>query len=660
MALVDVIDGKLEKERKLAGFKGSVNVEEKEILVDPTKKRRVKNCSFYGVIDTKRDVINIGYKPSYEKRKPKKTLCTVVNIERHEINHKGDARTRFRGCPKTLRKHLDLYKIIRRVLRPLGFKMRDTQYVVNAFEDFIDDINIMSRFDCEGLARFYEDVGHCSNNEYSAFFEAFVKLQGIWMPKKYKRLLGKYYTHKPEIKKTLDNFLERSGLNSYKRMVDGQEIRDRAAMLSHMNREERWDDYARIFAEEFSKLMQPGYALPIPGLSGAGTKGQEEEKEGEEGAGGEDGDEESEEDKDGDEDGKGKGDEEDDQDDQDSDDDDFSDGDEEEDEQELDWDDLEGGNSFDQDMKDPDKRRDQAFDEYQKGNERPEYFSKFESLDGVYQKLARRLNIKAHTHVETTSMPITWYGKQEYDPQRHSPKRVKFGFNKERKIRLMKPKWHYDIPLEFKIQDHGLPEARFVLLDTSGSMQESPNGGSAGDDRYIPWGRNSKYHYALLAWYGFIEYLKRNHILKKTSMSLANFSGRTILGKGLEEAKRNALSPQWGNTYLDPQKVNEMFDSEKSMLIFTISDGDIFNWSSIKDQFIRKIIDNEHLYFHLQLGRRGYGGEDYDNDMCRDLKAAGIPVYYVTGENDLWQKVIEISDKVYKRPKKEKSHSFSK
>jgi hypothetical protein len=46
--------------------------------------------------------------------------------------------------------------------------------------------------------------------------------------------------------------------------------------------------------------------------------------------------------------------------------------------------------------------------------------------------------------------------------------------------------------------------------------------------------------------------------------------------------------------------------------------------------------------------------------MCRDLKAAGIPVYYVTGENDLWQKVIEISDKVYKRPKKEKSHSFSK
>ena len=76
-----------------------------------------------------------------------------------------------------------------------------------------------------------------------------------------------------------------------------------------------------------------------------------------------------------------------------------------------------------------------------------------------------------------------------------------------------------------------------------------------GDETIFPWGDKSRYHFALLGWYGLIEYLKQNHLLAQQNVSLGNFSDETVLAKGLLESKKLALNPQFGSTYLDIDKV---------------------------------------------------------------------------------------------------------
>ena len=205
-------------------------------------------------------------------------------------------------------------------------------------------------------------------------------------------------------------------------------------------------------------------------------------------------------------------------------------------------------------------------------------------------------------------------------------------------LELRKKRFHEDIPIEYKINPKGFPELRFCLLDTSSSMALSPdNDGNIGKTNIITWGDNSKYHYALLAWYGLLEYLKQNYLLKQTGISLGNFSNKTILGKGLHEAKEIALNPQWGGTVLDLKKVKEIFEGNK-MLLFTISDGEIGNWPSIKSSFIENV--KKHHYFHLQIGIR--------NDMSDDLEKEGLFVEFIKGNHDLAYKVIDLTDKMYR------------
>ena len=71
------------------------------------------------------------------------------------------------------------------------------------------------------------------------------------------------------------------------------------------------------------------------------------------------------------------------------------------------------------------------------------------------------------------------------------------------------------MPLECKVHPVGFPEARLCLLDTSESMRwDVHNGHNVGSKSIILWGDKSKYHYALLAWYGLLEYLKANSLLE--------------------------------------------------------------------------------------------------------------------------------------------------
>ena len=74
-------------------------------------------------------------------------------------------------------------------------------------------------------------------------------------------------------------------------------------------------------------------------------------------------------------------------------------------------------------------------------------------------------------------------------------------------------------------------------------------------------------------------------------------------------------------------------------MVYTISDGEIQNWSSIKNEFIKKA--KEHYYFHLQIGP--------GNVMTNDLEKNGLEVVEIYNAQDLANKIIEITDSSFRR-----------
>ena len=551
----------VERECYRGGFDSQVSVKER------TSK---PHFEMHTSLET-RDTV-IGYHPEYEETHPGKTEIVTRDGARHEINH--HRYEGFNGCPRILDNHSSLiYEPMADILMQQGFSPEDVHYCSNAFEDTILHSDLSKGFSLEGITHFFEDVGETQENQkFTPFYQAHSLLNMyLWGNKKQRRTLNKFYTNDEKVREVLTNFIQRTGLNELK--TDG--LKDRQKLRNQLNNEQNWPELARIYAEEFSKLMQQGYALSLPNHTGSGTKGREQESSEAE------------------------------------------------------------GNEFDKEMKSKKFKKVRIKRAYESEEETPIWMNDFEALDLLYESLAQQLKIKAETFTKHSQMPVSWYGKRDFNPEKDDFKHIGFKINEQGKLEIEKKRYTYDIPLEVKIHQRGFPKARFVLLDTSGSMTQGFDRDN-GSTKIIPWGDKSKYHGALVEWYGFLEYLKQNHLLNQTGISLANFGSRTDVGNGLIEAKKTALNPQFsGSTKINLNKVKSMFEGINN-LIFTISDGEIENWSSIKDEFIKKAKDN--IYFHLQLGE--------ENEMTGDLEDEGFHVEYIRTADELRGRTVDLTDKL--------------
>jgi len=548
--------------------------------------------------------ITIKINPEFDKERPGKIAVVADNVTKHEINHvayKG-----LKGCPRSTEMLVEHFiEPIAAVLLKKGYGMEDVSYASNALEDTILHADLSVIDPLEGITEFFADVGR--HNPYTDFYEAHVRLNMyLWGNRHEKTLVREHLKSKKKklIKEVLQNFIKRTGIGKIRKkmMINGkeEEVKDSYGIRDFLNNEENWKQVSTIYAEEFSKLMQPGYAMPILNHSGEGTKGNKEGKPEKKEKNGKDENDDADE-------GKPSM--------------------------------PKQGNQFDKEMHGKDFKQKRIKKAYENGEGTPDWMDSFEGLDLLYQAFAKRLNIKVESFTQHSTMPIMHYGKRPFDPDKDDLKRVGFGFDDKGKLRLEKKRWHEDMPLECKVHPVGFPEARLCLLDTSESMRwDVHDGHNVGNKNIIPWGDKSKYHYALLAWYGLLEYLKANSLLKQTSVGLVNFSDTTTYAKGLEAAKKMALRPQWGNTYLDVAKVKKAFGGAKS-LIFTVSDGGIANWGSIKDEFIKHA--KQHHYFHLQLGGKVA--------MTEDLRREGLYVEYIRNASDLATKVIDLTDRMYRK-----------
>lgn len=262
----------------------------------------------------------------------------------------------------------------------------------------------------------------------------------------------------------------------------------------------------------------------------------------------------------------------------------------------------------------------------------------YEQLDALYRRLARDIPVEIETFTQAYSFPLVPYGREQFDPDIHDllTRKVHIGLQDDGTPGITVNKAWIRTNEVYKRNIRKFPRFRLALLDTSSSMKDAPDGSSAtGSKAFVPWGDNSKYHYALLGYYGIEQFLQRQHIAPYVDAGTINFSATSKTATG-EDARKNLLTPQWGGTTIDIDVLRQ--HAKNNTFLLSISDGDIWNWDSIREAY--KAIVTQCASAHIQIGS--------ENQFSKDLESWDIPVSYVQGGEDLAHLMVKITSNKYK------------
>lgn len=303
------------------------------------------------------------------------------------------------------------------------------------------------------------------------------------------------------------------------------------------------------------------------------------------------------------------------------------------------------GSAFDKKLATREGQEKTAAGRYASGKGTAAHRDEYEQLDSLYRRLARDIPVEVETFSETFTFPLAPWGKEPFDPDTHSliTRKASIGLNDEGEAALIVNRGWVEGNAPYKRNITKFPNLRVALIDTSGSMRYNTNNehdsdgqpANVGNTSFIPWGDNSKYHYALLGYYGIESFLQRQHIAPYVDNGVVNFSTETQAATG-ERTRRLLLTPQWGNTVLDPEKLKQQLRGDTFLL--SLSDGDIHNWEDVRERYQEVVAGC--MYAHIQIGR--------ENAFTADLEAWGIPVHYVSSGNDLTRLMVKAASDGYK------------
>lgn len=304
---------------------------------------------------------------------------------------------------------------------------------------------------------------------------------------------------------------------------------------------------------------------------------------------------------------------------------------------------VDGEGYFDKLMKLPEVQEDLAEGRYKMRMGPADHTNPLLQLDALYRKISKAVPVQTSEYTKTRGVPIAYFGKRDLgEDEIVKPARVKgIGFDNEGGLRIKVSKHDIKHPARYKIHPRKFPRLKIALLDTSGSMAESPNNdGNIGDTSFIPWGDNSKYHYALKGIYGIDNFLEKQGVAGYVQSEAIVFSESTKkTGKRKlrsEEERRALLRKPSGGTTIDAKLLKEEID-EKCFLV-SVSDGEISNWNSVKEDYKQAIKNAD--YCHIHIGTK--------NDFTKNLEKWGVHVFYVKGDEDLSRLMIDLTSKYYR------------
>ncbi|GEM_PF-4269749 len=304
----------------------------------------------------------------------------------------------------------------------------------------------------------------------------------------------------------------------------------------------------------------------------------------------------------------------------------------------------EGENPFDKELRLPKTQEELAHTRYKTGRGASHHEDPLLQLDALYRKLSREVIVRTKSYQEASSLPIAYYGRRNPTEDTVKVQRIKgIGITEEGDVTLKVARHSLQYPVTYKTHPREFPRLKVVVLDTSGSMAQSPeNNDEVGNTSFIPWGDRSKYHYALKGLYGIDNYLERQGIAAYVSAEAIVFADQTRTTgrqKLRSEEERRALlkKPTSKTTSLDPSIVKAAV-GERSFLV-SISDGEIENWSTVKETYREAIASQD--YCHIHIGPK--------NTFTADLESWGVKVEYVRGDDDLSKLLIDTTAHYYKQ-----------
>ena len=465
------------------------------------------------------------------------------DILQHECGHRENRARTTLGCPYDVQTHDAIKSEIARALKEKS-KESQTDYVTNAFEDILDNINCRNYTDFSGQTLFWNNQGlvRSQNQKYNPFYEAFVRMN-LFLGKEAKshNLLSRFFSGDEKVMPAVKGFLEdlcrETGETSPIRF--NEKLGFKKLFVSNLNkRRQLWERLAYSFALKTADLLDntPNEKMFGSGNGESSSNGNDKE---------------------------------------------------------------DSGNPFDREMQDPQVQEKLAIDRYKSGKG-PSYHADLqEQLYSLYKAISREIKIETSSFSSDQSMPLVHFGKRFVN---ENDRKIKFkgvGFNPDGKLEIKTTRNHMDFPATYKKHPTKFPNLKIALMDRSGSMAQSPYGtDEIGDTSFIPWGNKSKYHFALKGYFGIDNYLEGQGIAPFMDCSVVGLSGeRTIKGKSKEVAKRLLHKPKGTHTSLDASQLeNEL---SESALVISISDGEISmpqDTSSLDEKLKRSD------YVHIQIG----------------------------------------------------------
>ncbi len=270
----------------------------------------------------------------------------------------------------------------------------------------------------------------------------------------------------------------------------------------------------------------------------------------------------------------------------------------------------------------------------------------FEQLDSLYKRLARDIPVEVEAMTREQGLQIAPLNYRPFDEEKDDVSRMKTSkiFLTDQGIRFGHANQPLTITSKSKIQRKSFPDFKMIVLDNSGSMKQSPdNSDNVGSTSFIPWGDNSKYHYALLGYYGIENFLQRQGVAQYIKHGISLFSSNTKYAEGdfynSADVRKKALSPDWGDsTKIDAKSLTEVLRGRESFVL-SLSDGEIHNWNSEREEF--KTLAGNNYFAHIQIGPA--------TGFTHDLESWNIPVFYVNSGKDLSRLMIKTTKDCYNR-----------
>ena len=301
------------------------------------------------------------------------------------------------------------------------------------------------------------------------------------------------------------------------------------------------------------------------------------------------------------------------------------------------------GNGIEQKIKSREGKEEISFGRYSENEKQSKNFTSYEQLDALYRRLSRAIPVKVEAITRSQGLILGPLNHRAFNPETDDSNKIKLTklFIDDKGVNFGYQKQPLTTQARFKIQRKSFPDFKMVVLDNSGSMKGGIDGDS-GRTSFIPWGDKSKYHYALLGFYGIENFLQNQGIAQYIDHGLSLFSSTTRYKEAgfrdVEQLRKLALTPEFGNTRLNADVLAKALHGRESFVL-SLSDGEIENWDSEKNK-IKELLENNY-FAHIQIG-----GE---NHYTKDLISWNVPVFYVNSGEDLSKLMVNVAKKTYER-----------